>query len=225
MRVQNVEGSSMRAYQDLREFLSMLEPQQQLLRVTEQINFEPDLAAAACALTKIGETVRAIQFNKIAGCTDAQVVMNVHGSWPNHALVLDMDKNASMREQFFEFVRRFQQYPGELERVTSAPWQEVVVEKNINLFELMPLFRLNRGDGGFYIDKACVVSRDPDDRDNDDVENVGVYRLMVKGPNRIGIQTVPQHDISVQLAHAEARGEDLPVAITVGNEPIIMLMG
>ena len=76
----------------------------------------------------------------------------------------------------------------------------------------MPLFRLNRGDGGFYIDKACIVSRDPDDWDNDDVENVGCYRLMVKGPNRIGIQTVPQHDISVQLAHAEARGQDLPIA-------------
>jgi hypothetical protein len=34
----------------------------------------------------------------------------------------------------------------------------------------------------------------------DDVENVGGYRLMVKGPNRIGIQTMPQRDISVQLA-------------------------
>jgi 4-hydroxybenzoate decarboxylase len=225
MRVQNVEGSSMRAYQDLREFLSVLETQQQLLRVTEQINFEPDLAAAACALTKIGEAVPAIQFNKIAGCTDAQVVMNVHGSWPNHALVLDMDKNASVREQFFEFVRRFQQYPGELERVDSAPWQEVVVEKDINLFALMPLFRLNRGDGGFYIDKACTIARDPDDWDNDDVENVGIYRLQVKGPNRLGIQTVPQHDIAIQLAHAERRGEDLPVAIAIGNEPIVTLMG
>jgi hypothetical protein len=28
-----------------------------------------------------------------------------------------------------------------------APWQEVVVDKDVNLFELMPLFRLNRGDG------------------------------------------------------------------------------
>jgi UbiD family decarboxylase len=177
------------------------------------------------ALTKIGESVPAVQFNKIAGCTDAQVVMNVHGSWPNHALALGMDKTATLREQFFEFVRRFQQYPGELERVDSAPWQEVVVDKDINLFELMPLFRLNRGDGGFYIDKSCTISRDPDDWENDDVENVGVYRLQVKGPNRLGIQTVPQHDISVQLAHAERRGEDLPVAIAVGNEPIVTLMG
>jgi len=74
-----------------------------------------------------------------------------------------MDKKAPLREQFFEFVRRFQQYPGDLERVASAPWQEVVVDKDINLFELMPLFRLNRGDGGFYIDKACTIARDPDD--------------------------------------------------------------
>jgi 4-hydroxybenzoate decarboxylase len=51
-----------------------------------------------------------------------------------------------------------------------------------------------------------------------------VYRLQVKGRNRLGIQTVPQHDIAIQLAHAEARGEDLPVAITLGNEPLITLM-
>jgi vanillate/4-hydroxybenzoate decarboxylase subunit C len=215
----------MRAYQDLREFLSVLEQERQLLRVTEQVSFEPDLGAAACALAQIGETVPAIQFNNIAGCTGAQVVMNAHGSWPNHALALGMKKDAPLRDQFLEFARRFQQYPGELERVGSAPWQEVVVDKDINLFELMPLFRLNRGDGGYYIDKACTVARDPNDWNNDDVENVGIYRIQVKGPNRLGIQTVPQHDIAIQLGHAEEQGEDLPVAIAIGNEPIITLMG
>ena len=137
----------MRAYQDLREFLSVLEREQLLLRITEQVKFEPDLAAAGCALARMGESSPAILFNNIAGCTDAQVAMNVHGSWPNHALALGMDKDAPRRDQFFEFVRRFKQFPGEIERVTSAPWQAVVVEKDINLFELMPLFRLNRGDG------------------------------------------------------------------------------
>src|SRR5262249_51913594 len=87
------------------------------------------------------------------------------------------------------------------------------------------LFRLNRGDGGFFIDKACVISRDLDDWNNDDVENVGIYRLQVKGPNRLGIQTVPQHDIAIHLAHAEERGEDLPVAVAISNEPVITLAG
>jgi UbiD family decarboxylase len=46
----------MRPYQDFREFLSVLEQEGQLLRITERVNFEPDLAAAACALVRMGET-------------------------------------------------------------------------------------------------------------------------------------------------------------------------
>src|SRR5919109_2606389 len=203
----------MSAFQNLREFLQLLEAEQQLLRISEEVSLEPDLAAAACALTRLGETSPAVHFGNIRGYRNAHVVMNVHGSWPNHALALGIDKNTPLRGQFFEFVRRYQQYPGGLERVTSAPWQEMVVERGVNLFDLMPLFRLNRGDGGFYIDKACVVSRDPDDWDNDDVENVGMYRLQVKGKNRLGIQPVPVHDIAIPLSHAEERGEDLPIAI------------
>jgi vanillate/4-hydroxybenzoate decarboxylase subunit C len=215
----------MHAYKDLREFLSVLEQERQLLCIHDQVRLEPDLAAAACALTQIGEGSPAIYFDRIAGCGDARVALNVHGSWSNHALALGMEKDASMRDQFFEFVRRFQKYPGALEHVGSAPWQEVVIDKDVNLFELLPLFRLNRGDGGYFIDKACTISRDLDDWDNDNVENVGIYRLQVKGRNRLGIQTVPQHDIAIHMAHAEERGEDLPVAIALGNEPIITLMG
>ncbi|MBV9597668.1 MAG: UbiD family decarboxylase [Chloroflexi bacterium] len=209
----------------LRDFLTVLEQHKQLLRIQDQVDLETDLAAAACALTELGETSPAVQFEALGGYRTASVVMNVHGSWPNQALALGMDRDATVREQFFEFVRRYQNYPGEIERVSTAPWQEVVVDANVDLFQLLPLFRLNRGDGGFYIDKACTVSRDLDDWDNDNVENVGVYRLQVKGPNRLGIQTIPQHDIAIHLAHAEARGQDLPVAIAVGNDPILTLMG
>ena len=41
------------------------------------------------------------------------------------------DKDAPLRDQFFEFVRRFRQFPGEIERVATAPWQDVVVDKNV----------------------------------------------------------------------------------------------
>jgi 4-hydroxybenzoate decarboxylase len=214
----------MRAYQDFREFLAVLEQEKQLLRVTDAMMPEPDLAAAAAAATRLGNRSPALLFNNVAGYSDVQIAMNVHGSWANHALALGLPQDTSIRDQFFEFVRRYRMYPGQLQRVTSAPWQEVVIDKDINLFEILPLFRLNLGDGAFFIDKACVVSRDPDDWNNDDVENVGCYRLQVKDRNHLGIQTVPQHDIALQLNHAEARGEDLPVAIVLGNEPLIMLM-
>ena len=212
----------MRAFKNLREFLQLLETEKQLLRITEAVSLEPDLAAAGRAINQAGgETSPAIHFNNIKGYQNAEVVMNVHGSWPNLALMLGMQREASLSQQFFEFVRRYGQFPGKMDHRTSAPWQEVVIEKEVNLFELLPLFRLNQGDGGFYIDKACIVSRDPDDWNNEDVQNVGMYRLQVKGRNRLGIQPVPVHDIAIHLDHAEARGEDLPVAIAIGNEPII----
>ncbi|MFT2162149.1 UbiD family decarboxylase domain-containing protein, partial [Pseudomonas putida] len=94
----------------------------------------------------------------------------------------------------------------EVEQRDSAPWQELVIEQAINLFDILPLFRLNHGDGGFYIDKACVISRDPSLADNRPSQNVGIYRLEVKGPARLGIQPVPAHDIAIHLQRAEELG-------------------
>ena len=47
----------------------------------------------------------ALHFDRIKGYDKAQVVLNVHDSWTNLALMLGVEKNASLREQFFEFVR------------------------------------------------------------------------------------------------------------------------
>jgi len=172
----------MRAFKTLRDFLELLETDKQLLRITDAVSLEPDLAAAGRAVNQAGgETSPALLFNNIKGFAKAEVVMNAHGSWPNLALMLGMEKDASLTQQFFEFVRRYRLFPGKMDHRTNAPWQEVVIENDINLFLLLPLFRLNQGDGGFYIDRACIVSRDPDDWNNEDIQNVGMYRLQVKG--------------------------------------------
>jgi hypothetical protein len=78
----------MRAFKTLREFLQLLETEKQLLRISEEVRLEPDLAAAARAITQLGETSPAIHFDRIKGYQNGEVVMNVHGSWPNLALIL-----------------------------------------------------------------------------------------------------------------------------------------
>ncbi|GDY28837.1 UbiD family decarboxylase domain-containing protein [Gandjariella thermophila] len=65
---------------------------------------------------------------------------------------------------------------------------------------MLPLFRLNDGDGGPYVDKVAVISRDPDDPDNFGKQNVGIYRMQAKGRNTLGLQPVPMHDVR-QGAH------------------------
>ena len=214
------------AFDDLRSFLQALDDQGQLLKISEEVNAEPDLAAAANATGRIGDGAPALWFDNIRGFTDARVAMNTIGSWQNHAISLGLPPNTPVKNQIDEFIRRWDKFPVTPERRANPAWAENTVDgEAINLFDILPLFRLNDGDGGFYLDKACVVSRDPLDPDNFGKQNVGIYRMEVKGKRKLGLQPVPMHDIALHLHKAEERGEDLPIAITLGNDPIITLMG
>ncbi|SDH06977.1 UbiD family decarboxylase domain-containing protein [Nonomuraea jiangxiensis] len=142
-----------------------------------------------------------------------------------HAIAMGLPPGTSTREQVDEFARRWDRFPVAPTRRDDLPWRENTVDGgDIDLFELLPLFRLNDGDGGFCLDKAAVVTRDPDDPGHFGKQNVGIYRMEVKGPRKLAIQPVPMHDAAVHLRHAEERGEDLPIAITIGNDPVITLM-
>ena len=214
------------AFDDLRSFLQALDDQGQLLKISEEVNAEPDLAAAANATGRIGDGAPALWFDNIRGFNDARVTMNTIGSWQNHAISLGLPPNTPVKKQIDEFIRRWDNFPVTPERRANPAWAENTVDgDDINLFDILPLFRLNDGDGGFYLDKACVVSRDPLDKDNFGKQNVGIYRMEVKGKRKLGLQPVPMHDIALHLHKAEERGEDLPIAITLGNDPIITLMG
>src|SRR5262245_54704531 len=52
------------------------------------VSLEPDLGAAGCAISQLGETSPALLFDNIRGYHDAKIALNVHGSWPNQALAL-----------------------------------------------------------------------------------------------------------------------------------------
>lgn len=213
----------MKTFDSLRDFLAELEENGQLLIIREHVAPEPDLGAAGCAANEIGENAPALLFEKVLGFSDARVALNIHGSWPNHALMLGLDKDTPSKTQFFEFVRRYEAFPGEVEYMDDAPWQECLFDRreDINLFEQLPLFRINRNDAGCLIDKAVVISREPNRPDDINRQNVGIYRLQVKGPSRLGIQPASAHDLAIHLRQAEEHGEDLKIAIAIGNDPII----
>jgi UbiD family decarboxylase len=213
------------AYDDLRSFLDALDKEGQLLRITEEVMPEPDVAAAANAASRMGEAAPALYFDNIAGFDSARIAMNVHGSWANHALALGMPKSTGTKEQVEEFINRWAEFPVKPEWRDNPLWAQNSVEgEDVNIFDILPLVRLNDGDGGFYIDKAAIVSKDPDDPENSGKQNVGIYRIEVQGKRKLAIQPGPVHDIGLHLRKAEERGEDLPIAITLGNDPVISIV-
>ncbi|MBQ9058985.1 MAG: UbiD family decarboxylase [Atopobiaceae bacterium] len=216
-----------KVHQDLRGFLKTLEEEGQLVHITDEVLPEPDIGSAGRAASRMTNGP-AVQFDNIKGYGPGySVVTNVHGSWANHALMMGMPKTATTKEQFEELNRRWDLFPVAPNIVSrdEAPCKENVVEgDDVNLFDLLPLYRINEQDGGFFIGKPATVTADPRDPGNFNKVNVGTYRIQVKGKNRIGMQCLAMHDIAVQLREAEKKNEKLPFAIALGNAPLVTFM-
>lgn len=210
------------SYKDLRGFLDLLEKENQLVKIKEEVMPEPDLSAIGRSAPNL-ENGPAVIVEKIKGYKNS-VALNVHGSWQNHALMLGLPKNTPVKDQFFELDKKWSNYPIKPVWLENAPVKEVKITADINLFEVLPLFRVNTYDGGFYISKAIIVSRDPEDPESFDKQNAGTYRIQVKGKDLVGIQPLPFHDIAIHLKKAEERNEPLPIAICLGNDPVLNFM-
>lgn len=208
------------AYETLRDFLDTLEREGQLIRISDPLMPGGELSAVGRAISNMGPAAPAVLFENIIGYT-APLAINVHGSWCNHALMLGMPKTASVKEQFHELNRRWADFPVQPVWVTDAPLKEVKITRDINLFEVMPLTKINPFDAGCYISKGVTVSRDPEFPDDFNQQNVGLYRLQIKGKNKLGIQPLPFHDLAIHLNKAESKGQDLPIAIAIGNDPVL----
>lgn len=208
----------------LREFLCVLEKEGLLMKVKEEVNPEPDIGAAGRAAAN-SAWKPAVLFEKVKGYT-TPVVTNVHGSWKSHALMLGMDKNTPVKEQFFELNRRWDAYPVEpvtMERA-EAPCKENTITENIDLFRMLAPYRINDQDGGFFLSKAAVITGDPEYPEDMNKLNVGTYRIQIKDKDRVGIQALPFHDIAIQLEKAEKANQPLPIAIALGNAPLVTFM-
>lgn len=209
-------------YRDLREFIDVLRKENQLVEIEDEVLPEPDLSAIGKAAPSVNSG-SAVWVKHVKGYHNS-VLLNVHGSWQNHALMLGLPKSTSVKEQFFELDKRWAKYPIKPVWTNDAPIKEVKITENINLFDIMSLFRVNRYDGGFYLSKALTVTKDPEDPDNFEKQNVGTYRIQIKGKDLLGIQPLQFHDIAIHLRKAEERNEKLPVAICIGNEPVLNMM-
>jgi 4-hydroxybenzoate decarboxylase len=212
------------ALSDFREFVSKLEREGQLIRFHDEILPEPGVRSLARAAADMIDDGPAILLDNVKGYRGKKLAINVLGSWANYALMMGMEKTSSLKEMFHELNRRWLSYPGEVKYVSNPACQENIVTKNINLYEMLPLFKVNPYDGGCYLSKAAVVSKDPDDPGSFDKANLGVYRLQVHGPDTIGLNVVPSHDMAIHLRNAEAANRPLPVAICIGVHPLLMVM-
>jgi 4-hydroxybenzoate decarboxylase len=209
----------------LRDFLELLASQGQCITWPDAIMPEPDIRKVMVAAGRDMMDGPAILFDRIRGYPGKRAVVGVHGSFANIAAVMGRPKGTSIKALFYELVGRWRSQSSDLPRIKPehAPVHEVRIEKDIDLFDLLPLYRVNEYDGGFYIAKANVVSRDPKDPDDFGKQNVGIYRIQPHGPDVFTLMTVPVHDIGRHIEIAEHENLPLKIAVMLGNHPALAM--
>jgi UbiD family decarboxylase len=104
---------------------------------------------------------------------------------------------------------------------TGPVLENVLRDDKVDVLKF-PVPFLHEKDGGRYIGTDdLVIMRDPDDG----WVNCGTYRVMVHGPDRVGLWTSPGKQGRQIRDKYFARGEPCPVLISCGHDPLLFLAG
>ncbi len=161
------------------------------------------------------------------------ILMNIFGSYTRTKLLMgkDIESIASEIEELIEFkppkglreklslgskllsLKRI--FPKHL-KMKNPPCQEVLHEgEAVNLYDL-PVLTTWPEDGGPFITMGQVYTQSLEG----DKVNLGMYRLQVYGPNRLGMHWQIHKDASHFFDQYQRAGKKMPVSIAIGGDPL-----
>jgi 2,5-furandicarboxylate decarboxylase 1 len=195
------------ATKDLRQFLDLLSKKDELVIVREELAPVYEIPLLLRAIDR--ERGKAALIRKVKGYT-VPVLGNVLGSRKRLALALGTTEE-KLRTEY----QRRREKPISPILKSKGPVHEVVHEGKINIRQVLPILTHFERDVAPYITAGLTVSRDPESG----LQSVGLHRVQILGEDRLTI-SLHSPPLSEFLRKATERGESLPVAIVVGNDPL-----
>ncbi|HNT23588.1 MAG TPA: menaquinone biosynthesis decarboxylase [Anaerolineales bacterium] len=221
-------------FQNLRDFIKLLEERRQLVRITQPVSAELEITEITDRVIKgPPELNKALLFEHVTG-SEIPLLINAFGSAQRMAWALgvqDLDelnqrlgKLLDMRlpSGLAETLGRGQDFFGVFKsiglrphKVRRAPVQAVIHTTDASL-EQLPILKSWPQDGGRFITLPQVITRDP----QTGTRNVGMYRLQVVDERRLLVHWQrhkggAEHQRTAQRLSKEA----IPAAIVLGGDP------
>ena len=198
------------AFADLREFISALEKAGELCRVKKQVSPRDELAAV------IERTIAArgpvLMFENVEGSA-MPLLNNPFTSRRLVAFALGWQEKDLLRNWLACLEK-----PLLPVRVETGPCKDVrVPAPDLTRFPVPIMW--HDGDHGPYITFAQCITKDPETGRR----NVGIYRLEIMGPRRLGISIAYTHHGAVNQRKHEMLGKDCEFALAIGTEPACYL--
>lgn len=197
---------------DLRHFLSVLQKNGELLAVSDEVELRYEISEFLRQADRAHAP--ALSFERIKGHS-MKVVGNLVGTKKRLALAFGLRNE----EKLLETYHKRRGTAGKPRRAKDGPVKEVVLKngKRVDLNSL-PIPIYHEDDAGPYITCGILTARDPESG----LRSMGLHRLQVKDGRRLGVH-LANPPISRFVAKAEERNQALPVAISLGVHPILLL--
>jgi len=208
-------------FEDIREFVAKLEAEGELRRIKAEVDWNLELNHIA----KLNEEQcgPALLFENVKGYK-TPVLASAITTPSRLAIALDMPKTSSLIQIIKEWVERTKPeklVPPVWIKERKAPCKENVDEGDKVDVTKFPVPHLYPLDGGRYITTGCTITKDPENG----WVNIGVYRIMVQEKQSLGTQFIPGKHAEIMLKKYAERKEPMPVAICIGVDPTIFLVG
>ena len=187
---------------NLRDFLSALEKEDQLVRITKEVSTKYEIANIMYSLNEkpvFFENVKGYDFPIFGGITsNRDVIARGLGTTKEKLLLKLVD---ALRN------------PKKPKMVEKAPCQEVVI-KDPDISKLPLLYHLD-GDGGRYATATVATIKDPETG-----RNVSYHRLMEIGKNKFTARLIKKRQ--TRTTYDKIDGE-LEMAVCIGNSVPVMV--
>lgn len=195
-------------FNDLREFLQFLEEHGELLKTKKPVDVKFEISSY---IRKTSDQRGPALFFENVKNFDMPVVGGIFATRERAFLALETSSQ--------DYVHKFQNALDHLlapKLVSNAPCKDVIYTGNDVDLTRLPIPIFSEKDPAPFITLGLSISRDP----KSGGKNTSIYRLQLKGRNRLGIMA--QHLVR-QLVEAESLGKGLPIAIAIGTDPVIPL--
>ena len=212
-------SDNQRGPRDLREWLSLVEADGGLHRVTAPVSAKEELSAATYMVAQDADSPALMFENVIGDESGTQVLSNMLGaSNRRFAIALGLDPGLSTGEMVLAMRDRSKRRLAPVDvPADTAPVNEIILTgDDIDLMKL-PAPRFWPRDGGDYIGTGDITfTRSPETGRI----NVGCYRQMVQGPRRVGMYCSPGKHGLLDREAWWAQGEPCEVVAAYGIDPV-----
>jgi len=217
------ESNLPRPYEDVRQWLDLVEQMGELKRVSgADWNLEIGTMAELIYRERSG-TIPALLFDQIKGYPEGyRILFGQQTSYRRLALMagLPMDSTG------LKLVSRFKDKLNALKPIAPRMVKTgPVFENKLSAAEIdvlkFPVPKVHELDGGRFIGTACIaVTRDPDEG----WLNLGTYRAMVHDEKSVGLfmSSAGKHG-RMHMEKYFKRGKPCPVVLCVGQDPLLLL--